>query len=69
MNWPSKAIIIIIQLCFLLTKKVPVYYITLFMYRLLEFGENCPMCSNPVNIDYLQIVENPKVFLFPEEHD
>lgn len=37
-----------------------------FLFRLLEAGENCPMCSNPVKVDYLQIVEDPKPFLFTE---
>lgn len=32
--------------------------------RLLESGENCPMCSNPVKVNYLQIVKDPKPFLF-----
>lgn len=35
--------------------------------RLLESGENCPMCSNPVKVDYLQMVKDPKSFLFASD--
>lgn len=37
------------------------------LFRLLESGENCPMCSNPIKVDYLQMVEDPKSFLFTDE--
>lgn len=36
---------------------------------LLKSGENCPMCSNPVKVDDLQIIDDPKPLLFKEGHD
>ncbi|XP_050433820.1 WD repeat-containing protein 19 [Adelges cooleyi] len=37
--------------------------------RLLESGENCPMCSNPVKVNYLQTIEDPRSLLFADDNE